>query len=262
MTSPARFAPQSVLVTGATGNLGSKLCRHLAGRYSLRLLDLEARGNPDVIEADLSQWNASWLAAFDGVDAVIHLAADPIAAHGWSELIAPNLDALATTFLAAARSGVKRFVYASSNHVMGGYQDHPEAGPITTELPPLPGTRYMADGLPRDSTPYAAMKLFGERLGKSLSDAYGLSVIAIRIGWVWKGENRPADLPQERGAWFRQMWLSNEDFCQLMECCLTASLEPRFVIVNGMSRNARMRWDLDSARQLVGFEPRDDVATG
>jgi uronate dehydrogenase len=260
MSSNERFAPKSVLITGATGNLGVKLRRSLADHYQLRLLDREAHGDPEIIQADLSRWDPHWIAAFQGVDAVIHLAADPIAHHSWPDLVAPNLDAMANVFLATAQAGVKRLIYASSNHVMGGYQHRPEAGPITTELPPLPGTRYTAEGQPRDSTPYAAMKLCGERLGKSLSDAYGITVIAVRIGWVWKGENLPQDLPTERGSWFQLQWLSNRDFCQLMECCLTASLDRRFALINGMSQNRGMRWDLESARRLVGFCPVDEVA--
>ncbi len=57
------------------------------------------------------------------------------------------------------------------------------------------------------------------------------------------------------------MWLSNRDYCQLMECCLDASLEERFVIVYGMSGNTGMRWDLESTRRLIGYVPVDDVTT-
>jgi hypothetical protein len=117
----------------------------------------------------------------------------------------------------------------------------------------------VVDGEARNSTPYASTKLFGERLGKCYSESAGLSVIAVRIGWVRPGDNRAEDVPLSRGSWFRQMWLSNRDFCQLMEKCLLADSSIRFAIVNGMSANAGMRWDLDYTRQLVGFEPDDSV---
>ena len=111
----------------------------------------------------------------------------------------------------------------------------------------------------RDSTPYGSAKLFGERLGKCFAESDGLEVIAVRIGWVQPGENRPEDISPERGSWFRLMWLSNRDFCQLMECCLVAELPERFVVVNGMSDNTGMRWDIEPTRRLVGYQPQDDV---
>lgn len=65
---------------------------------------------------------------------------------------------------AALQGGVRPFIFASSNHVMGGYQDEPGVRP-TTELPPRPGLRYLVNGQPRNSAAYGAAKLFGERLG-------------------------------------------------------------------------------------------------
>jgi uronate dehydrogenase len=250
---------QNVLITGASGNLGAKLRRHLEGRYALRLLDLDPRGDPAVLAADLSSWDREWADQFRGIDVVMHLAADPTAQQTWPKLIGPNIDAVINVFEASVRAGVKRVVYASSNHVMGGYKDDPDGGRLTTDLAPRPGTRYVVDGETRDSTPYAAAKLFGERLGKCYAEIHGLSVIAIRIGWVRPGANRAQDVPPQRGDWFRLMWLSNRDYCQLMERCLLAELGVPFAVVNGMSANTGMRWDLVSARRLVGYEPQDDV---
>jgi hypothetical protein len=33
----------------------------------------------------------------------------------------------------------------------------------------------------------------------------------------------------------------------------------RFAVVNGMSNNTGMRWDIEHTRKLVGYEPQDDV---
>ena len=84
-------------------------------------------------------------------------------------------------------------------------------------------------------------------------------MIAVRIGWVKAGVNRPQDIPPERGPWFRLMWLSNRDYCQLMERCIVAEPVPPFVVLNGMSANTGMRWDIEFTRRTVGYEPRDDV---
>lgn len=248
-----------VLITGAAGNLGEKLRRHLEGRYELRLVDLNPRGDAAIQAADLSVWEERWFEAFADLDAVVHLAADPCAHQTWQQLTAPNLDAMINVFEAAARARVPRLVYASSNHVMGGYKDLPEPSQLTTTLPPLPGAHYTTDGVPRDSTAYGAAKLFGERLGKCYAESYEMSVLAVRIGWVRPGDNLPEELPAGREDWFRLMWLSNRDFYRLMECCLTAELPQRFAVINGMSNNAGMRWDLKHTRLVVGYEPLDGV---
>lgn len=251
--------PSTVLITGAAGNLGAKLRRHLQDRYELRLLDRDSGDDPAIHRAELSAWDDGWASRFGDVDAVVHLAADPVAFRSWEELTAPNIDAMIHTFEAAARGGVRRFVFASSNHVMGGYKQDEGNDPITEEMPPRPGTRYTSGGVQRDSTPYAAAKLFGERLGACYARSHDIQVIAVRIGWVWRGDNTPKDLPSDREAWFQQMWLSNRDYCTLMECCLNADVAERFVIVNGMSANTGMRWDISKARRLLGYEPLDDV---
>jgi uronate dehydrogenase len=250
---------RTVLITGAAGNLGSKLRRHLQGRYDLRLIDRDPRGDAAIVQADLAQWDRRWVELFSGAGAVVHLAADPMAHQIWPHLIGPNIDGTIHMFQAAAQSGVQRVIFASSNHVMGGYQDDPNPARLTTEVPPRPGTRYLVSGEARDSTPYGCGKLFGERLGKYYSEVHGLSVIALRIGWVRPGENLARDIPPERGPWFRLMWLSNRDFCQLMDRCLEADASLRFAVLNGMSANTGMRWDIEQTRKVLGYEPQDDV---
>lgn len=252
-------ATPTILITGAAGNLGTKLRSHWQNQYSLRLLDRAPRDEDSIVAADLSRWDSNWVQQFHGVEVVVHLAADPTAQQTWPNLIAPNLDALINVFRASAQAGVKRLIYASSNHVMGGYKDVLEPTRLTTDLPPRPGTRYVVEGELRDSTPYGSAKLFGERLGRCYADAHALSVLAIRFGWVRPGDNRPEDIPPSREAWFRLMWLSNRDYCHLMDCCLHADAALRFAILHGMSANTGMRWDLESTRRLVGYHPRDDV---
>jgi NAD+ dependent glucose-6-phosphate dehydrogenase len=253
---------QTVLITGAAGNLGHKLRQHLAAqpeRYSLRLLDLQARDQTDIVEADLSQWRADWVKEFQGVDTVVHLAADASPLPPWADLLAPNLEAVVNVYEAAAQNGVARVIYASSNHAMGAYKDIPEPHRLTAAVTPKPGTYWEADGQSYNSVPYGALKLVGERIGKCYVDARGLSVIGVRIGWVLSGDNRPQDIPLDE-PWFKQMWLSNRDFCHLFECCIQADRAIGFAVVNGMSKNSGMRWDIQQAGQLIGYAPQDDVS--
>ena len=83
----------TVLITGACGNLGSKLRRSLEGRYALRLIDRDSRGDAGVTEADLSRWDSQWADLFRGAQVVVHLAADATAQQKWPALVGPNIDA-------------------------------------------------------------------------------------------------------------------------------------------------------------------------
>ena len=253
---------KTVLITGASGNIGGKLRQNLQDRYELRLLDIDPRGDKDIKPADLSVWTASWVNHFHDVDTVLHLAADPTAHQIWEKVVGPNIDAVANVLLASALGEVKRVIFASSNHAMGGYKDVPTPNNLTTDIPPLPGTHFDRNGQSYDSTPYGSAKLMGERMGKCFSDSYGISFIAVRIGWVQQGENQLEDLPPERESWFRLMWLSTPDLCQLMERCIEADPEIKFAVINGMSNNSGMRWDIEHARKLIGYEPNDDSTRG
>jgi hypothetical protein len=97
----------------------------------------------------------------------------------------------------------------------------------------------------------------GERLGRSLALAFDIDFIALRLGWIQSGDNRPDTLPDE---WARAMWLSNRDMVRLFECAVEADLgEELFVVVNGMSNNRGMRWDISRTADVLGYSPEDDA---
>ncbi len=236
--------PRTVLITGACGNIGRKLRAAWTDVYDLVLIDQEAGDDPEIIEADLAILDDDWITHFHGVDTVVHLAANPDDRAPWEELIGPNLDALANVLHAAALAGVERIIFASSNHVMGEYREFGD-GPITTDMDPRP------------DRPYGVTKLVGERMGQSLARAFDLTFIALRLGWIQRGKNRHETLPDD---WSRGLWLSNTDLIRLFDAAVEAEIEDRsFVVVNGMSRNHGMRWDLSDAAELLGYLPVDDA---
>ena len=146
------------MVTGAGGNLGRKLVTTLAGldRCSrIVAVDREdvadrfpasARSRVQMLVADLALRSGGWVDAMSGLDAVVHLAAlHPYPNATWDQAFA-SCDMTMNVLLEALRGGLPRVVFASSNHVMGGYKDLPLAasmgpGKLTTDLQPAPGTR-------------------------------------------------------------------------------------------------------------------------
>ena len=236
--------PRTILITGACGNIGRKLRAAWDEVYDLVLIDIAAGpDDPDVVEADLSEFDEEWMTLFHGVDTVVHLAATPNEHSTWEELVGPNMDAVSNVFHAAALAGVERIIFASSNHAMGGYRELGDIA-ITVDLPPRPGN------------PYGAAKLMAERLGKSLSGVFDLTFVALRLGWNQADENRPETLPDE---WNKELWLSNGDLIRLFARAVEADLGDRsFVVVNGMSNNHGTRWDLAGSFEAIGYVPKDD----
>jgi nucleoside-diphosphate-sugar epimerase len=235
--------PRTVLITGAAGNIGRKLRDGWGDRYDLILIDQQPDpSDPELIGADLAELDEAWTDLFEEADTVVHLAATPDEFSAWEDLVRPNLDALANVLIASARAGVERVVFASSNHVMGGYRELGDQ-PITVNLPPWPGN------------PYGAAKLMGERLGRSLSELFEITFVALRLGWNQKGVNSPETLPDD---WARALWLSNGDLVRLFTRAVEAELPScEFVVVNGLSNNPGTRWSLAEAESALGFVPED-----
>ncbi len=232
----------TVVITGAGGNIGTKLRQHFEDlSWTLKLLDARA---PDkaVQVADLSVWDDGWASAFRAADAVVHLAANPSPRTSWDSAVRLNFDLTMNVYEAAARGGAKRLIFASSNWVVAGHRF--EDWPITPDVSPYP------------VNPYGVSKLVGERMGKSYSERWGLSVICFRIGYCQRGDNQPGT-HMGWGLWGQQMWLSDRDLCQAFEKAVMAPAGVRFAVLNLMSQNAGMRWDLEPTRAAIGYEPRD-----
>ena len=238
---------KTIVIAGAAGNIGGKLRRHFESLgWRLRLLDITDGGDPAVRACDLSQWDEAWVADFAQADAVILLAGDRSPYASWSSVQRLNLDLTLNVYEAAARQGVRRLVFASSNWTMAGY-------------------RFGSGALPCDAAPspinaYGASKLFGERLGRSFSDRWGMSVICFRIGYCLRGDNLPGPHLQF-GTWGQDMWLSDRDLCDGYEKAVTAPDKVKFAVLNLMSDNPGMRWDIDTTRQTIGYAPRDGAAS-
>lgn len=233
---------RTVLITGATGSIGTKLRQHFGPMdVRLRLLCLNPRQDPDVVTVDLSVYDEVWSRQFRAVDTVIHLAGDPYATASWAS-VQLNIDLTLNVFRAAQDCGARRIVFASSNWVMAGYRFGTER--LTTDLPPWP------------INPYGCGKLLCERAGRQLAARCGISFIALRIGYCQHSEgNRPGPHMQN-GIWGQQMWLSDRDLCHGVERAVFAEDVP-FAVLNLMSNNLGMRWDIERTRQAIGYEPQD-----
>jgi nucleoside-diphosphate-sugar epimerase len=246
MSRTAPNMPMQVAVTGGEGGIAGILRDRLVESFAFRWLSRE--------EADVTDL-AALERAFAGADAVVHLAANANAYADWDEVLRPNVIGGYNAYEAARRAGVRRFVFASSNHALGMYMrdddrftnaSHPDEVAVAAPVRP--------DGL------YGASKAWGEALGRLYAEQHGLEVVCLRIGWVTDEDRPPTDTamrrePPDVARRAPGMWLSHRDCASLFEASLTADVG--FAIVNGVGDNVGRWFSLDEGRRLLGWAPRD-----
>ena len=182
-----------VLVTGAAGFVGSHLCERLileghdvvgldgmilesyAASYkhdNLRALTEQSRfalHKLDLRTDDLSP-------VFDGVEAVVHLAAIPGLPISWERLdlyTTCNLLATGRLLQAATAAQIKRFVHVSTSSVYGQMAVGDERQPL------------------RPFSPYGLTKLAAENLLFAHHDNYGFPALALRYFSIYGPRQRP-----------------------------------------------------------------------
>ena len=245
-----------VLITGAAGLIGSVLTRGLEDRYAISGVDRARRRPKNVMRMDLAKSKAADGRGYDDVDAVIDLAGIPDVRTPPDAVWKNNIPATMNSLEAARRAGVRRYVFASSNHVTGLYErDDPYRAVLAGELGGLEaGTlpRLGCDAPIRPDGPYGVGKALGEAACRFYADEHGLSVIALRIGTVTR-TGEPATTRQ------LATLLTHRDLVQLVRCSLDAPPELRFGVFYGVSANTWRIWDIENARATLGFDPEDDA---
>jgi uronate dehydrogenase len=225
---------KTILITGAAGDVGSHLRRELAGKYRLRLSDMkpitDLGPNEEFVRADISAMDEV-VRTVRGVDAIVHLGGFSVEGP-WETILSANIVGLRNVYEAARLAGVKRILFATSNHAVGFYRRDET---IDHRVYPRPDSRY------------GVSKAFGEAMGSLYADKYGMEIFNIRIGNV-----NPQPVDKRRLA----IWISPRDLAQLV----TIGIEHpdiRFEIVYGISGNKRSWYDNSNADRL-GYRPLDD----
>jgi uronate dehydrogenase len=233
-SSPAQHCAR-LLLTGAGGNLG-KVLRTRLKPYTdtLRLSDisqLEAAGpGEEIITCDLADPQAVD-ALVQGVDAIVHMGGVSVE-RPFEEILPANIQGVYNVYEAARRHGVKRIVFASSNHVIGFYR---QGQVIDADVPVRP------DGY------YGISKAFGENLSRFYYDRYGIETVCLRIG---------SSFPEAKDRRMLITCLSYDDLTQLIAQALFTP-HVGHTIVYGASANKESWWDNSRAAHL-GFAPKDN----
>jgi UDP-glucose 4-epimerase len=168
-----------VLITGGAGFIGSTLARLLVDRGDrVRVLDDLSAGQRAYLDGVEHELIVAGLAdagavgdAVTGADAVVHLAAKASIPESLADPVGTfdvNVTQLLGVLDAARRSGVGRFVFASSNAAVGDHE------PPASE-----------QNVPHPISPYGASKLAGEAFCQAYAASYGMTACALRFANVY-----------------------------------------------------------------------------
>lgn len=236
---------RKVLVTGASGRIGTSFSNLAQDRYDLTLMVKPGEdystieGCGEIVECDLADL-AKLKVLCDGMDTILHLAAEPSAFATWNSILPNNIIGTYNLFAAAKSVACRRVVFASSIHAVSGYASDVQ---VKTSDPINPGDLY------------GVSKVFGEALGRYMAEQEGVSCVVVRIG---------AAMPMERAAhqhslYMLDAFISFEDLQHLFELAIEDE-RLRFAIVHGVSNNRFKRLDISTTRTILGYEPKDDLA--
>ncbi|ARP84330.1 NAD-dependent dehydratase [Bordetella genomosp. 8] len=221
-------------MTGAAGGLG-KVLRGRLRPYTdvLRLSDIadlgSAQPGEEIVIGNLA--DAGFVDGMvAGVDAIVHMGGVSVE-RPFDEILPANIQGVYNLYEAARKHGVKRVVFASSNHVIGFYR---QGQVIDADVPVRP------DGY------YGISKAFGENLSRFYFDRYGIETVCLRIG---------SSFPEAKDRRMLVTWLSYDDLTHLIAQSLFTP-HVGHTIVYGASANRDSWWDNSRAAHL-GFQPKD-----
>jgi len=252
-----------VLVTGSAGRLGRAAVRELTSRghhvFGFDLVPTPGLPADRAIVGTLQDLSAL-RQAMSGMECLIHLAATPDDArfprgtppddgdNFVSELLPNNILGGYHVMEAARMVGVPRIIIASTGQVIDGHLDDGN----------IPVTQYMEY---RPRYLYACTKVFLEAVGRAYSVEHKMQVLAVRLGWCPRDARQVAELA--RSTEDQDVYLSPGDAGRFFAAAVEVSKLPLFDVVYVTSRPLQMlRYDLEPARKLVGFEPQDQWPTG
>jgi len=214
-----------IAVTGSSGKLGKVAVAALraAGHRVTGFDIVSSVYGDDTVRLDCADFGAV-MGALSGVDtaarrfdAVLHLAGIPKPGATTDEA-AFRINVMGTynLFSAAARLGIGRVVWASSETILGlPFAEPPQFAPIDETHPLLPNWSYA----------------LGKRVGETMADEFvrwhaGLAIVSLRFSNVYVAEDYAA-LPQIQSdpasrKWNLWSYIDAEDAAEACRCALEA----------------------------------------
>ena len=229
-------ADRSVLLTGASGNLGRQIAAGL-GAEGIDLVLTDIKPFPDALppgarftQADLND-GPTILRLAEGCGTILHFGGVSVD-RPFEEVLGPNLRGLYHIYEAARREQA-RVVFASSNHSIGF---HERSETLDSDCAFLPDSFY---GL---------SKAYGELMGRLYWNKHGVESVLVRIG---------SSFPEPKDARMLATWFAYPDLVRLMLRCVRAEAV-EVAVIWGASANSRSFWGADD-RARLGWAPSESA---
>lgn len=238
---------QNVLITGAAGTVGTTLWQAWEKQdiYTLTLMDINpiVGSNARVVISDIRDYSAMKRLC-EGQDVLVHLAYIRQDSLGIETGQVSDIGASMYLFEAARACGVKKIVYASTNHVSGWNEKLSTPPRFST------GDQFRPDGW------YGAMKGMAEIAGRYLVDAHDMRFVSIRIG-SYNGTYEP------NGIRHCSTLLTPRDCVQLFQLAVDYDGPTKYLITYGRSANSdeyqQSFLDISGAVEVLGYKPQDNL---
>ncbi|MBF8294995.1 MAG: NAD(P)-dependent oxidoreductase [Bacteroidetes bacterium] len=193
-----------ILVTGGSGMVGRYVVDELALSHQVENLDVKKPHRTDLPFLEIDLLNEPMVRKqVRGFDVVVHLAGIPHPLNDPPEKVF-RTNALATFNLleACAANGIRRFIFISSESVLG-------FAFYTARM--WPGYLQIDEHHPlRPQDPYGLSKLACEQLCNGFSGRTGMQTICLRPPWIWVPEPNEIkmykQLRSEYQKWSKNLW--------------------------------------------------------
>lgn len=248
-----------LVITGCNGLIGSILSENLKNKYEILGVDLNQSATIPSVSLNTAN-SRDMKKIFEGCDVVIDLAAHSSTNTPWEMVTTNNINSTFNVIKAACESGVKRVIFASSNHVTGMYEnDSPYENIVSGNYPKKKNIPYITTAMPiRPDGPYGIGKSTGESIAKYFSEKFNISIICLRIGTV-NLKNKPVDSEGTTGIRSFATLLTHNDLIQLIEKSIHAPLNVKYEIFYGVSNNSWRFWDIKDSETKIGYIPNDNA---
>jgi NAD+ dependent glucose-6-phosphate dehydrogenase len=247
------ITPMKMGITGAEGRIGGFLRSGLDPKYKIKSFTLAPQAFESTV-ADVSD-ASSMPGKFEGLQAVIHLAGDPSPTGSWESMLRNNIIGTCNVLEEARRSGVKKVIFASTNHTQHGetMTDSPNELDMSKRVMLRLGDYF------NPSSIYGASKATGEIYGRLFARKHGVQFVAMRIGAIGNDDTplRAVGTPGEN--YVRAMYLSRRDLITAFTKAL--EIDREFTVAYAVSNNGRRIFDLRETNEVLGFYPQDDAET-
>ncbi|MFP3812510.1 NAD-dependent epimerase/dehydratase family protein [Bacillus sp. SIMBA_005] len=239
---------KKITIIGGCGVIGRILTKELSSEYEIIIID-QTGCEKGVILADATNEQGLYKAIARDTDVIIHLlnmemTYDVMNREEFEKMSDIFWRSSYSMFRSAARLGIRKVIFASSNHVTDRYEKDGRS---------LLGRHITTDDVPATQNVYGILKFASEQLGRLFHDQTGMSVINLRIGTVVTDE---MEALHEKDRTKRTL-LSHEDLAGMIKAAIETAVP--FGTYYAVSENEEKPWSMKNTKQELGYIP--DVNT-